>query len=130
MSSERLRKLLHQPGILAIPGVFDALGARLAEQSGFQAVLAGGYAVSAGLLGLPDLGLITLNEMLDTVRRMHAVVEIPIIAGVDAFKTVSAGHSQDRHRPRSAHGERLAEQFRKRAELLHPCGIHVSFVVG
>lgn len=81
--SQLLRDLLRQPAILVIPGVFDALGARLAEESGFQGILVGGYAVSASLLGLPDLGLITLNEMLDSVRRMRAVVEIPIIADID-----------------------------------------------
>ncbi len=80
---QSLRKLLSNPGMIVIPGVFDPLGARLACDCGFQAILAGGYAVSASLLGMPDMGLITLNEMLDTVRRLRAVVELPIIADID-----------------------------------------------
>lgn len=83
MGSKELRKLIQEPSILVVPGVFDALGAKLAQEAGFQCILAGGNAVSAGLLGLPDMGLLTLSEMLDTVRRMRTVAEIPIIADID-----------------------------------------------
>jgi methylisocitrate lyase len=69
--------------MLVIPGVYDPLGARLAQECGFQVVLAGGYAVSASLLGMPDMGLITLNEMLDTVRRIRSVTDLAIVADID-----------------------------------------------
>lgn len=81
--TEKLRKMLQNPGIIVVPGVYDALAAKIAEKEGHQAILAGGYAVVASLLGQPDMGIITLNEMADTVRRMSLAVNIPIIADVD-----------------------------------------------
>ena len=80
------RSLLEQvkdPSILVIPGVYDPLTARIAENCGFPAILAGGYAVSATYLGLPDMEMITPTEMLDTVRRIRAVVDLPIVADID-----------------------------------------------
>ncbi|NQS89703.1 oxaloacetate decarboxylase [Patescibacteria group bacterium] len=81
--TEKLRKMIQTPGIIVVPGVYDALAAKIAEKAGHQAILAGGYAVVASLLGQPDMGIITLNEMADTVHRMSMVVNIPIIADID-----------------------------------------------
>lgn len=82
-ASKQLRRMLCEPGIIVVPGVHDALAAKIAEKEGHQAILAGGYAIAASLLGQPDMGIITLNEMVDTVRRMSMVVDIPIIADID-----------------------------------------------
>jgi methylisocitrate lyase len=82
-TSRQLRRLLDESGIVVVPGVHDALAAKIAEKAGHQAILAGGYAIVASLLGQPDMGIITLNEMADTVRRMSMVVDIPIIADID-----------------------------------------------
>ena len=82
-SVKRLRKMLKEPGIIVVPGVYDSLTAKIAEQAGHQAILAGGYAMVASLLGQPDMGIITLNEMADTVHRMSMVVDLPIIADID-----------------------------------------------
>ncbi|GAG41056.1 unnamed protein product, partial [marine sediment metagenome] len=79
----QLRRMLNEPGIIVVPGVYDALAAKIAEKTGHQAILAGGYAVVASLLGQPDMGIITLNEMADAVHRMSMVVNIPIIADID-----------------------------------------------
>ena len=49
----RLRRLLEEPGILLMPGVFDALSAKLAEEAGFPAVFMSGFAVAAARLALP-----------------------------------------------------------------------------
>lgn len=81
--AEKLRKMIQAPGIIIVPGVHDVLAARIAKQAGHQAILAGGYAVVASLLGQPDMGIITLNEIADTVHRMSMVVNIPIIADID-----------------------------------------------
>lgn len=81
--TKKLREMLNEPGIIVVPGVYDALAAKIAEKAGHQAILAGGYAVVASLLGQPDMGIITLNEMADTVHRMSMVVNIPIIADID-----------------------------------------------
>ncbi|MBP6564688.1 MAG: isocitrate lyase/phosphoenolpyruvate mutase family protein, partial [Burkholderiales bacterium] len=50
----RLKALIAAPGIVVMPGVHDALGARLAEAAGFEAIVQGGYSATATLLGRPD----------------------------------------------------------------------------
>lgn len=57
--------------------------ARLAEQAGFDLVYLTGYGLSTSLYGLPDLGLLTMTEMIDACRRMCEAVNIPLIADCD-----------------------------------------------
>ncbi len=71
------------PEIVVIPGVGDALGAKLVEKAGFQAVFLSGYCASAALLGAPDIGLLTMTEMVDCARRIANAVEIPLFADGD-----------------------------------------------
>ena len=78
-----LRKYIEAPEIVMIPGVPDALGARLAEQAGFKAVFLSGYAASASLLGAPDVGLLTMTEMAESARRITDAVAIPVFADGD-----------------------------------------------
>ena len=78
-----LRKYVEAAEILMIPGVPDALGAKLAEQAGFKAVFLSGYAASASLLGAPDVGLLTMTEMADYARRVADAVGIPVFADGD-----------------------------------------------
>jgi 2-methylisocitrate lyase-like PEP mutase family enzyme len=75
--------LLSEPGIVITPGVYDSLSARLAEQFGFQAINIGGATVANAILGLPDVGLVTLTEMTDQVRRITAATTIPSVADAD-----------------------------------------------
>jgi 2,3-dimethylmalate lyase len=82
-NTSRFKQLLSGPEILMIPGVADALGAKLAEQAGFKAVFVSGYAASAALLGAPDVGLLTLTEMVECARRIAGAVEIPVFADGD-----------------------------------------------
>jgi 2-methylisocitrate lyase-like PEP mutase family enzyme len=79
----RLRTLLDSGRAVPIVGAYDALTARLVERAGFPAVYVGGYALSATQLGLPDVGLLTMTEMLDAVRRICAATDIPVIADGD-----------------------------------------------
>ncbi len=71
------------PDILLIPGVGDALGARLVAKAGFKAVFLSGYAASASLLGAPDIGLLSMTEMADCARRIADAVDIPLFADGD-----------------------------------------------
>ncbi len=80
---KRLRELLDQPGIVRSLGAHDVLTALIVEQAGFETVFLGGFGASASLLGLPDLGLLTMTEMAGAVRRMAARVSIPVIADGD-----------------------------------------------
>ena len=81
--ADNLRKLLDEPGILPMPGVFDAVSARLAERAGFKACFMSGFMVSAVRVGLPDVGLISYTEMLDQGRNICGAVSIPTIGDGD-----------------------------------------------
>ena len=82
-ATSRLRLLLDSGRAVPIVGAYDALTARLVERAGFPALYVGGYALSATQLGLPDVGLLTMTEMLDAVRRICAAIDIPVIADGD-----------------------------------------------
>ena len=82
-SSTRLRQLLKQGRTLVKPGAFNALSARIIEQAGFSCCGVTGYGVSASLLGKPDAGLITLNEIVMIARYIVNAVKIPVIADAD-----------------------------------------------
>jgi len=79
----QLRKLIEDEEILMIPVVHDALCAKIAEQSGFKAIFTAGYANSAALLGMPDVSLLTLTEMVDVASRIADAVDIPVFADGD-----------------------------------------------
>ncbi len=78
-----LRKLLADKAILVAPGAHDALSARVVEKCGFAAVYMTGYGQAASALGQPDIGLLSMTEMLDRARKMVAAVSIPVIADAD-----------------------------------------------
>jgi methylisocitrate lyase len=82
-AARALRRRLEQPEILVVPGAVDALNARLIEQAGFDAVYATGAGISNSLLGLPDLGLATMTEIVEQARRMTGAISIPLIADAD-----------------------------------------------
>src|SRR5947208_13748761 len=79
----QLRKLLNGPTVIRSLGAHDVFTARLIEVAGLETVFLGGFGTSASLLGLPDVGFITLSEMADAVRRMAARVSIPVVADGD-----------------------------------------------
>jgi 2-methylisocitrate lyase-like PEP mutase family enzyme len=78
-----LKTLLRRGRIVAAPGAYDALSALLIEQAGFEAIYLTGNGQAASMLGLPDVGLITLTEMADRVRCIRAVTSAPLIADAD-----------------------------------------------
>jgi 2-methylisocitrate lyase-like PEP mutase family enzyme len=81
-----MRELLNTRGgggPLILPGAPDALGARVIEALGFEAVYITGAGVTNARLGVPDLGLITLTELADTVEAVREAVAIPIVVDAD-----------------------------------------------
>lgn len=68
---------------LVIPGVYDAIGAKIAEKVGFQAMFQTGYGTSATLFGMPDYGFIGATETLDNARRICRAVSVPVIVDSD-----------------------------------------------
>jgi 2,3-dimethylmalate lyase len=79
----RLRALLESGQIIVAPGAFDPLSARLVEEAGFPAVYMTGFGTSAALIGRPDVGLLTMTEMVGNAGRIAACVDIPVIADAD-----------------------------------------------
>jgi len=75
-------RLTKGPVIIA-PGIYDAYGARLVEQGGFEAAYMTGNGVSASLLGRPDVGLVDLTMITSHARRVAAAVDIPLICDAD-----------------------------------------------
>jgi 2-methylisocitrate lyase-like PEP mutase family enzyme len=82
-ATRQLRKLLKGPGVIRSLGAHDVFTARLVELAGLETVFIGGFGTSASLLGLPDVGFLTLTEMADAVRRMAQRVSIPVVADGD-----------------------------------------------
>jgi methylisocitrate lyase len=79
-----LRKQLEdKKKIMVLPGVFDALSARIAEKVGFDAIFQTGYGSAATLLGMPDYGFLNAGETIDNARRIIRAVSIPVIVDVD-----------------------------------------------
>ena len=79
----RFRKQLERPELLAIPGGFSPLMARMAQMIGYEAFFMAGSQTAAFLHGLPDVGIITMREMVDNARHLAAACSIPIFADAD-----------------------------------------------
>ncbi len=78
-----LRELFEAGDMVLAPGCYDALGARLVEEAGFPAAYMTGFGSAAAHLGRPDVGLMTLPEMVDNARRIAQALDIPVIADAD-----------------------------------------------
>lgn len=80
---QKLRDRLKKGPVIIAPGIYDAYGARLAEQAGFEAVYLTGNGVSASLLGRPDVGLVDLTLITGHAHRVAACVDVPVISDAD-----------------------------------------------
>jgi carboxyvinyl-carboxyphosphonate phosphorylmutase len=69
--------------IIVLPGVFDALSAKIAEYVGFEAMFQTGYGSSAALLGMPDFGLLNSGETVDNATRIIRAVRVPVLVDAD-----------------------------------------------
>jgi methylisocitrate lyase len=79
----RFRAALAAERPLQVVGCINAYAARLAERSGFRAIYLSGGGVAAASLGVPDLGISTLDDVLTDVRRITAVTELPLLVDAD-----------------------------------------------
>lgn len=78
-----LARRIAEPGLVVAPGVFDLISGRIADAMGFPALYMTGYGVCASQLGLPDAGLATMTEMVDSVTRLSDTCVTPLIADAD-----------------------------------------------
>ena len=86
-----LRSKLSEPGAVVALGAHDGLTARIAERAGIEALYHGGYATAAHHFGLPDVGLIGRAEVVESVRRMRAATDLPIVVDADTGYGSEAG---------------------------------------
>ncbi|KER07135.1 Methylisocitrate lyase protein [Marine Group I thaumarchaeote SCGC AAA799-E16] len=80
---KNLRSMLKSNKPVVIPGVYDAIGAKIAEKVGFDAMFQTGYGTSATLFGMPDYGFIGATETVDNARRICRAVKVPVIVDSD-----------------------------------------------
>ena len=129
---KKLRAMLARPGYVVVPGAYDTLTARLVQVAGFDAVYltGGGYSRANGY---PDVGLLTMTEVVQWISRTVEAVEIPVIADMDAGygnalnvvrsvreyeKTgVSAFHLEDQVSPKKC-GHYEGKQIVSKAEMI------------
>ncbi len=78
-----IRDALAHHGQLIMPGVYDALSAKIAARAGFEVVFITGYSLSATLLGEPDFGVLTQTEVVGATQRICSVIETPVIVDAD-----------------------------------------------
>lgn len=78
-----IRQALAARGQLIMPGVYDALSAKIAARAGFEVTFITGYSLSATLLGEPDFGLLTQTEVVNAAQRICSVIDIPVIVDAD-----------------------------------------------
>ena len=82
-AGERFRQALRDESPLQIPGTINANHALLAKQAGYRAIYLSGGGVAAGSLGMPDLGISNLDDVLVDVRRITDVCDVPLLVDVD-----------------------------------------------
>ena len=80
---KKLSNMIKSKKSLVIPGVYDAIGAKIAQKVGFDAMFQTGYGTSATLFGMPDYGFIGATETVDNARRISNAISIPLIVDSD-----------------------------------------------
>ncbi len=81
--TRKLRKLLAEPEIITLPGVYDALTAKIAAAAGFKVLVVGGYSIAASRLGEPDVGYLAMPEMAAAVKTIADATDLPLFADGD-----------------------------------------------
>jgi 2-methylisocitrate lyase-like PEP mutase family enzyme len=82
-NTTRLRALIARKKLILAPGVADAMTARVVAKEGYEALYMTGSGTAAVRLGLPDVGLLTMSEMVDNAERIADAAEIPLVADAD-----------------------------------------------
>src|SRR5881275_2694965 len=80
---KRFRTALGEESPLQVPGTICAYHAVLAQRSGYRAIYLSGGGVAVGSLGMPDLGISTLDDVLTDVRRITDVCSLPLLVDID-----------------------------------------------
>jgi len=106
----RFRAAVREEKPLQVVGAINAYAARLAERSGFKALYVSGGGVAAGSLGVPDLGITTMEDVLIDVRRITDITDLPVLVDIDtgwggAFNIARTIRSMIKHGAAAVHIE-------------------------
>src|ERR687898_1836852 len=82
ISRQSFKQMLQRGNLLVAPGCFDGLSARLVEEAGFEAAYLSGGAVARSM-GIPDIGFVTMSEVIERAAQVVSAVKIPVIADAD-----------------------------------------------
>lgn len=82
-NTRAFKTAIHAPEILAMPGVYDALSARIAERCGHRALFLGGFSATGALLAEPDSSQLSLGEFADHLARVCEATSLPVLADAD-----------------------------------------------
>lgn len=82
-TTKLLRRMLEKEGIIVAPGAYDGFVAQIIERTGFEAAYVTGAGTSVSMIGKPDIGLITMNEMVLNAKNIANAVKIPVISDAD-----------------------------------------------
>jgi len=80
---KKMRELIARPGLVVMPGAYDALSARIIEREGFAAIVAGGYAAVGSMLASPDMGQSNMRDYAGHYERICEAVQIPVYVDSD-----------------------------------------------
>jgi methylisocitrate lyase len=106
----RFRAAVREEKPLQVVGAINAYAARLAERSGFKALYISGGGVAVGSLGVPDLGITTMEDVLTDVRRITDITDLPVLVDIDtgwgsAFNIARTIRSMIKHGAAAVHIE-------------------------
>lgn len=82
-NSRLLREMLEKEEALLVPGCYDALSAKILKQAGFPVIYMSGSGVTASVTGKPDVGLLTMTEMVNQARNIVNAIDLPLICDAD-----------------------------------------------
>ena len=81
--AQDLRRILGENKFLTLPGVYDCLSAKIAEEAGFPALFLSGGALAYSVLGRPDFGFLSLAEFGNSIQHIVSTCSVPLLADAD-----------------------------------------------
>ena len=82
-NAKRLRDILAREEAVLVPGAYDALSAKILKQAGFEVIYMTGSGVTASVIGMPDVGLLTMTEMVNQAHNIVNATDLPVLCDAD-----------------------------------------------
>ncbi len=81
--AKKLREILDRENTVLVPGAYDAFSAKILKQAGFEIIYMTGSGVTASVIGMPDVGLLTMSEMVNQARNIVNATDLPVLCDAD-----------------------------------------------